>query len=686
MGGTILIVDDSLTVRMALVAAFRAAGFEAISCATGAEARSALRTRAVSLIVLDVLLPDVDGVDLLKEIREDERTRRLPVLMLSSEAQVSRRIAGLRQGADDYVGKPFDIAHVLSRARQLTRRAPVPGSKPLVLLIDDSETFRHGLEQAIVGAGYSVVTASTGEAGLSLAAATRPNAIVVDSQLPGMDGRTLIRRVRLDGALRTISCLLLTASDGTDGELAALDAGADAFVRKEEAMNVTLARLAAMLRRGSSRQSEVQSLAGPKRILAVDDSRTQREAVADLLRAEGYDVVPADSGEAALELLAVQAVDCILLDLAMPGMGGMEACRRIKTTPQLRDVPLIVHTTLDDHASMLEALATGADDYLPKGSASDLLKARIQALLRRKQIEDEGRCVREGLLRAELLAAEERAAREIAESRALAADELAHKNAELECARNAAEAASNAKSDFLSSMSHELRTPLNAILGFAQLLQRDKKEPLGSRQLQRVEHILAGGEHLLRLIDDILDLSRIEARGVVIALEPVNVFTTIHEVCLAVGPHAAEAEVELRLGTSSGVFPMVSVDPTRFAQIVMNLASNAIKYNRSGGAVVFDVTTPNAGFVRLAVSDTGCGIAEDKQQLVFQPFQRAGQELGPIEGTGVGLTISKRLAELMGGGMGFNSVRGEGSTFWVDMPVHASRASSVPPAAVGAPP
>lgn len=121
------------------------------------------------------------------------------------------------------------------------------------------------------------------------------------------------------------------------------------------------------------------------------------------------------------------------------------------------------------------------------------------------------------------------------------------------------------------------------------------------------------------------------------------------------------------------------------APALTNFASNAIKYNQTAGSAVFEVATPREGFVRLTVSDTGCGIPEDKQALIFQPFQRAGQERGTIEGTGVGLTISKRLAELMGGGIGFTSTEGQGSRFWVDVPVHASRASSVPPAVIGTP-
>jgi PAS domain S-box-containing protein len=249
---------------------------------------------------------------------------------------------------------------------------------------------------------------------------------------------------------------------------------------------------------------------------------------------------------------------------------------------------------------------------------------------------------------------------------------------ELRQARALAEAGSAAKSEFLSSMSHELRTPLNAILGFAQLLQRDRREPLSERHKQRVEHILKGGEHLLRLINDILDLSRIEAGGVSISTEPVSVRDVLEEVDRTLQPMAARQQVELRVESPPPGLPMVAADRTRFAQILMNLGSNAIKYNRPSGDVVFSVSAEREQLT-IQVKDSGIGIPLDKQGSIFQPFQRAGQETGPIEGTGIGLVITRRLALLMKGDVGFQSRPGEGSVFWVSLPIHSSRRTAESP-------
>jgi signal transduction histidine kinase len=255
-------------------------------------------------------------------------------------------------------------------------------------------------------------------------------------------------------------------------------------------------------------------------------------------------------------------------------------------------------------------------------------------------------------------------------------------------ARAVAEAASSSKSQFISSLSHELRTPLNSVLGFSQLLQRDLKEPLSQRHRTRVDQILKGGEHLLRMIEDLLDLSRIEAGQISMSLEHVDVWEVLDQLQTTLGPSAVSAGIRLEVAKPNGdAIPQVTVDQTRFAQILMNFGSNAIKYNRASGSVRFGVSLPRPGTVRISVSDTGHGIPLSQQARLFQPFQRAGQEAGAIEGTGLGLTITRRLAELMHGNVGFRSVCEQGSEFWVDMPAHdplSSCSSGTPHSAQGA--
>ena len=230
-------------------------------------------------------------------------------------------------------------------------------------------------------------------------------------------------------------------------------------------------------------------------------------------------------------------------------------------------------------------------------------------------------------------------------------------------AAEAAERASRAKSEFLSRMSHELRTPLNAVIGFAQLLRMDKQAPLNEGQARKAELIERSGAHLLAVISDVLDLSRIEAGDMPISVEPVHVETAVQDVLAMVGDAAHLAQVEL-VPPLIEMVPPVMADRVRLRQVLVNLISNAVKYNRNGGTVRVRVWQ-DGPHVALQVSDTGMGLSPDQQAHLFEPFNRLGAERTSIDGTGIGLVIVQRLISLMGGTLSVSSQVGVGTTFTV---------------------
>ena len=248
-------------------------------------------------------------------------------------------------------------------------------------------------------------------------------------------------------------------------------------------------------------------------------------------------------------------------------------------------------------------------------------------------------------------------------------------NDELESARLEAVNANTAKSDFLSSMSHELRTPLNAILGFAQLMETDSPPPSKS-QTQSIQQILKAGWHLLELVNEILDLAQIESGKAILSMELVSLGDVMAECQSMIEPQAKQRKIRLTFSPFKAPC-FVYVDRTRLKQCLINLLSNAIKYNRPGGDVAVECTVTEPDKIRINIRDTGVGLAQEQLAQLFQPFNRLGQEAGVAEGSGIGLVVTKRLAELMGGTIGAESTVGVGSVFWIEF----TQAMAPPPAA-----
>lgn len=358
-------------------------------------------------------------------------------------------------------------------------------------------------------------------------------------------------------------------------------------------------------------------------VLVVDDSSANRRLAGTWLRAAGFQVAEAESGGAALELLGTLRPDLVVLDVNLPDLNGTEVCRRIKADPALRGVP-VLNTSATSILSedRIEALDGGADAYLITPVPAGEFLAVTRSLLRLRRAEQER-----------------------------------------EAALAEAESANQAKSDFISRMSHEFRTPLNAILGFAQLLELDE---LTADQQESVEHVLRAGRHLVDLVNEVLDISRIEAGRLDLSIEPVEVGPLVSEVLSLLSPTASQRQVALRPPLSPER-AWVSADRQRLLQVLLNLVSNAVKYNRAEGWVSVSWSQDGAT-TRIVIADSGIGIRPEAMARLFRPFERLGDPAMGIEGTGLGLALSRRLAEAQGGTVDAESTPGEGSRFWVDLP------------------
>ena len=343
----------------------------------------------------------------------------------------------------------------------------------------------------------------------------------------------------------------------------------------------------------------------------------------------------------------MQPVECILLDLVMPGLSGHEVCRRIKGTPAWRDIPLIMLTALEEQAAMIESINAGADDYITKSADFEVLKARLRAQLRRKHFEDEHRRIREELLHKEMEAAEGRAARELAETRAALLADLERKNEELE--------------SFSYAVAHDLRAPLRAIHGFARLLVEEHAGTLDADGQRLLGVVCDNARQMGRLIDDLLALSRLGRKE----LESVTV--DMAAVAWAVSQELKRAEPDRAVSVRVGDLPPTRGDRGMLQQVFVNLIGNALKFTQHVAEPAIEIGCTRGTEPAYFVRDNGAGFDTRFAEKLFKVFQRL-HRAEEFEGTGVGLAIVQRIVQRHGGRVWAEGAVDRGATFYFTLP------------------
>ncbi len=378
------------------------------------------------------------------------------------------------------------------------------------------------------------------------------------------------------------------------------------------------------------------------RLLIVDDEAAQMKALCDTLRDDGYETVGFTEGNAALAALRESSFDLVLTDLMMPAMDGIALFRAAqKIDPHLVGIVMTGHGTID---SAVAAMKAGALDYILKPfDLSTILPVLSRALsVRRLRMENEALTRR-----------------------------LQDRTVQLEAAVDAAAQAQRAKSAFLANTSHELRTPLNGIIGFTEVLLDGMPGPLTPKQADYLNEVYQCATHLLQLINDVLDLSKAEACKMGLALESFPISKAIADICNVIAGLARKKQITLTWKVSPDVDAVV-LDRKKFKQICYNLIGNAVKFSNPGGQVEVTATSHDGDRFKLRVKDNGIGIKAEDLPRLFQEFERLNLGAAGLEGTGLGLALTRKLVELHGGVIEVQSEYGHGSLFTAILPRQAA--------------
>ena len=409
----------------------------------------------------------------------------------------------------------------------------------------------------------------------------------------------------------------------------------------------------------------VEAAAPPRvSLLLVDDRPENLLALEAILEPLGQNLLRANTGPEALKAVLQDEFAAILLDVQMPGMNGFEVAEIIKSRERSRLIPIIFLSAISkEDAYVFKGYSMGAVDYVFKPFNPDVLRSKVAVFvdlfMKQKEIQRTADLLRDSQKRE--LELEHRTA--LLETEARSAAKLSQMNEELHRRQLALEQAMGARNRFYASMSHELRTPINAVIGYSTLMLDNIYGPLNVKQKEGLSRTLKAARHLLELVNDVLDLSKIEAGKIELSLQPVLFPSIVEDLFVTVRPLSDDYGSTLSLEMEGQSTSIVS-DPRRVRQILLNLLSNAIKFGE--GKPIRVLCKQLEKGVQVEVVDQGVGIAEEDLTRIFEEFVQVSESKQP--GTGLGLPISRRLAQLLDGSLTVHSVMGEGSTFRLTLP------------------
>jgi len=580
----------------------------------------AVREKVPDLIIISAGLPDKDRDELYylhKQIRHNHK--RVPVICISGRDDLATRLRAIRSGYDGYFTLPLDINRFMNRVEGLT--TGVPRDPFRILIIDDdsvmTDFYRFILEQE----GMNVSVVNDPFASLQIIRSNKPELILVNIYMPGCSGLELTRIIRQFEEFVGISIVYLSSDADFELKISAIDAGGDDLIKLPVDPDHLIATISSRVSRARTLNTMSTNFNSALREIENQNYALDQHAIVSITNINGTIVYVNDkfcdiSGYSRTELIGKDHnilksgvhPESFYTDMWLSINRGQvwqgEVCNSKKNGEHYW-VDMTIVPFMDEKNRPYQYVTINTDISSRIFAENDLLNARDMAV-----------------------------------------------------------SANQAKSEFLSKMSHELRTPLNVMMGFSQLLELSNEVTLGDTQLQYLNEIQNAGNHLLELLNEVLDLSRIEANQLNVEKINIPLDSFLDECCSLVMPMTKKKNITISRKYNN--YKLIAfADPLRLKQILLNLLSNAIKYNRYSGSVTITASAFDNRII-IDVIDTGEGISENQIDQLFQPFYRLPHHRQE-EGVGIGLTLSKRLAELMGGSIGVESQFGTGTRFWIEI-------------------